>query len=100
MRLKEWYQQTLHALMPIKTTIISACQPKLGACGARLCLPGRLLLKWTDDDSFDAVMQVEDLKRFMPQILHIVQTGSQAAAIGNKNVGSAGSLAEVFSFSG
>ncbi len=44
--------------------------------------------------------QVEDLKRFMPQILHIVQPGSQAAAVGNKNVGSAGSLAEIFSFSG
>lgn len=63
-------------------------------------MPGRLQLKWTDGDSFDAVLQVEDLKRFMPQILHIVQTGSQAAAVGNKNVGSAGSLAEVFSFSG
>ncbi|KAL0041136.1 hypothetical protein WJX77_006003 [Trebouxia sp. C0004] len=37
---------------------------------------------------------VEDLKRFMPQILHIIQPGSQAAAVGNKNVGSAGSLAE------
>lgn len=44
--------------------------------------------------------QVEDLKRFMPQILHITQPGSQAAAVGNKNVGSAGSLADVFSFSG
>ncbi len=45
-------------------------------------------------------VQVEDLKRFMPQILHIVPSGSQPAAVGNKNVGSAGSLAEVFSFSG
>lgn len=41
---------------------------------------------------------VEDLKRFVPQILHIVQPGSQPAAAGNKNVGSAGSLADVFSF--
>ena len=43
-------------------------------------------------------LQVEDLKRFVPQILHIVQPGSQPAAAGNKNVGSAGSLADVFSF--
>lgn len=43
---------------------------------------------------------VEDLKRFMPQILHVVQKGSHPAAVGNKNVGSAGSLAEVFAFLG
>lgn len=45
-------------------------------------------------------VQVEDLKRFMPQILHIVKPGTQAAAAGNKNVGSASSLAEVFAFAG
>ena len=44
--------------------------------------------------------QVEDLKRFMPQILHIMRPGTQAAAAGNKNVGSASSLAEVFAFAG
>ena len=43
---------------------------------------------------------MEDLKRFMPQILHIVQPGAQPAAAGNKNVGSAGSLAEVFDYGG
>ena len=43
-------------------------------------------------------LQVEDLKRFMPQILHIVQPGSKPAATASKNVGSAGSLVDIFSF--
>lgn len=43
---------------------------------------------------------VEDLKRFMPQILHIMQPGAQPAAAANKNVGAAKSLTEVFSFAG
>ena len=47
-----------------------------------------------------AVLQVEDLKRFMPQIIHIVQPGSQPAAAANKNVGSATSLTDIFSFAG
>lgn len=46
------------------------------------------------------VLQVEDLKRFMPQIIHIVQPGSQPAAAANKNVGSAGALTDIFSFAG
>lgn len=47
-----------------------------------------------------AVLQVEDLKRFMPQIIHIVQPGLQPAAAANKNVGSAKSLTDIFSFTG
>ena len=47
-----------------------------------------------------AVLQVEDLKRFMPQIVHIVQPGFQPAATANKNVGSAKGLTEIFSFAG
>ena len=47
-----------------------------------------------------AVLQVEDLKRFMPQIIHIVQPGLQPAATANKNVGSAKALTDIFYFAG
>ena len=40
--------------------------------------------------------QIEGLARFMPQLLHIRQPGVGAAAAGFPNVGSAGSLMEVF----
>ena len=40
--------------------------------------------------------QIEGLARFMPQLLHIRQPGVGAAAPGFPNVGSAGSLIEVF----
>lgn len=40
---------------------------------------------------------IEDLKRFMPQLLHVVQTGSVAAAQGSPNVASSSSLQAFFS---
>ena len=43
-----------------------------------------------------ACLQVEDLKRFMPQLLHIVRPGAHAAAPRFTNVGSAASLAAAF----
>ncbi|KAK9904670.1 hypothetical protein WJX75_000179 [Coccomyxa subellipsoidea] len=39
---------------------------------------------------------IEALKRFMPQLLHVRHPKAQAAGVGSPNVGSAGSLIEVF----
>lgn len=40
--------------------------------------------------------QVEGLKRFMPQLLHVRQPGVAAAGVGSPNVGSTNSLIDVF----
>jgi len=40
--------------------------------------------------------QVEDLKRFMPQLLHVVRPGARAAAAHFPNVSAAASLAAAF----
>ena len=52
---------------------------------------------WTGDlRALHACAQIESLRRFMPQLLHIRQPGAAAAAPGAPNVGSAASLIEVF----
>jgi hypothetical protein len=40
--------------------------------------------------------QIESLRRFMPQLLHVREPGVPAAGVGSPNVGSASSLIEVF----